>query len=166
MDKGGEPGLFYPCGNLPMFGSDLRVTFQILTPSHRERFSGTMRKALIGLSVLAISSVSTAWAVDYRDAVVIKEGKRTFNIYCSECHSPGGVGGMGPNLTDQFTLHGADYEDMVAVITKGVAAVGMPKWGARMTEERIRTVAAYVFSLYATRRKAAEATGEHQLTQE
>jgi cytochrome c oxidase cbb3-type subunit 3 len=60
---------------------------------------------------------------------------------------------MGPNLTNQHTLHGNRYESMVAVITEGVLAVGMPKWGARMTEERIRSVAAYVFSLYATRPK-------------
>ncbi len=125
-----------------------------------------MRKATTGLCALAILATSTAHAVDYRDETVITEGKRTFNIYCSECHSPGGIGGMGPNLTDQHTLHGNAYEDMVALITEGVLDVGMPKWGVRMTEERIRTVAAYVFSLYGTRPKTEEADGEHQLTQE
>lgn len=125
-----------------------------------------MRNVGFGLCALAILATSAAHAVDYRDEAVLIEGKRTFNIYCSECHSTGGIGGMGPNLTDQYTLHGNAYEDMVAVISEGVLAVGMPKWGARMTGERIRTVAAYVFSLYATRPKSEEAGDEHQLTQE
>ena len=81
----------------------------------------------------------------------IKEGKRTFQIYCAECHAVGGTGGAGPNLTNEFTLHGDEYEDILRVVTNGVRDAAMPTWGQKLSKDRIRKVAAYVFSLKGTR---------------
>ncbi len=81
----------------------------------------------------------------------IKDGKRTFHIYCAECHAVGGTGGAGPNLTDEFTLHGDEYEDILRVVTNGVRDAAMPTWGQKLSKERISKVAAYVFSLKGTR---------------
>ena len=79
------------------------------------------------------------------------EGRRTFVIYCEQCHGMGGLGGAGPNLTDEFTLHGGELSDIVNVITKGVPAMQMPTWGQIMTTQRISKVAEFVHSLKGTR---------------
>ena len=63
----------------------------------------------------------------------------------------GGLGGAGPNLTDEFTLHGGELSDIVNVITKGVPAMQMPTWGQIMTAQRISKVAEYVHSLKGSR---------------
>ncbi|PPR34813.1 MAG: Cbb3-type cytochrome c oxidase subunit CcoP2 [Alphaproteobacteria bacterium MarineAlpha9_Bin5] len=80
----------------------------------------------------------------------VEGGKRGFNSHCIECHGSGGKGGMGPNLTDEFTLHGQELEDIVRVITNGVPGL-MPTWGQKMSEERVAQFAAYVFSIVGTR---------------
>ncbi|MBT06072.1 MAG: hypothetical protein CMM32_04040, partial [Rhodospirillaceae bacterium] len=77
----------------------------------------------------------------------IKEGKRTFMVHCVECHGNGGMGGMGPNLTDEFTLHGGKLEDFAATITNGVGGAGMPRWGTKLSPERIGDLAEYIFSI-------------------
>ena len=77
----------------------------------------------------------------------ITEGKRTFMVHCVECHGNGGTGGMGPNLTDEFTLHGGKLEDFAATITNGVGGAGMPRWGTKLSPERIGDLAEYIFSI-------------------
>ena len=79
------------------------------------------------------------------------DGRRTFVIYCEQCHGMGGLGGAGPNLTDEFTLHGDKLSDIITVITNGVPAMQMPTWGQVMTTERISKVANYVHSLMGSR---------------
>ncbi len=80
----------------------------------------------------------------------VEAGKRAFNSHCVECHGSGGKGGMGPNLTDEFTLHGQELKDIVHVITNGVPGL-MPTWGQKMSEERVAQFAAYIFSIIGTR---------------
>ena len=82
---------------------------------------------------------------DYQD------GKRTFVIYCEPCHGMGGLGSAGPNLTDEFTLHGEELKDIIHIITNGIPAMQMPTWGQTMSAERIKEVAKYVLSLKGTR---------------
>ena len=81
----------------------------------------------------------------------LAEGKRTFSVHCTSCHGQEGGGGLGPNLTDKDTLHGARYADMVAVITNGVAGPGMPSWINILGAERVAQVAAYVYTLLGTK---------------
>jgi len=80
-----------------------------------------------------------------------KNGKRTFVIYCEQCHGMGGRGGAGPNLTDEFTLHGEELEDIIRTITNGVPAMQMPTWGQILATDRIKKVGKYVLNLKGTR---------------
>ena len=80
----------------------------------------------------------------------VEAGKRGFNSHCIECHGSGGKGGMAPNLTDEFTLHGGELKDITRVITNGVPGL-MPTWGQKMSEERVAQFAAYIFSIKGTR---------------
>jgi mono/diheme cytochrome c family protein len=85
------------------------------------------------------------------DPLDIEAGRRTFMVHCDRCHGPGGRGGIGPNLTDQFTLHGGTYQDIVDVVTNGVPGKPMFSWKSWLDPITISQVAAYVYSLKGTR---------------
>lgn len=76
---------------------------------------------------------------------------------CYACHGADGTGipGLGANLADdEWRNSDGSYPNLVQRITEGVAAgdsqsgVPMPpKGGSQITEEQVRAVAAYVWSL-------------------
>lgn len=74
---------------------------------------------------------------------------------CYACHGSNAEGAVGPNLTDAEWLHGdGSYDMIVATVTSGVPAdkakkgIPMPpKGGSSITEEEVKAVAAYVYSL-------------------
>jgi mono/diheme cytochrome c family protein len=90
---------------------------------------------------------------------MVDEGKTLFHGagICYTCHGQNGVGvaGLGPSLGDAEWLHGdGSYEGIVAQITKGVAAAESksgimmpPKGGSAITDEQVKAVAGYVWSL-------------------
>jgi cytochrome c oxidase cbb3-type subunit 3 len=80
----------------------------------------------------------------------MQEARRTFSIYCSECHGLAAGGGMGPPLTDPHTLYGGRYEDYIRIITHGSPNRPMPSWKAKLGEQRIRLIAAFVYALRGT----------------
>ena len=77
----------------------------------------------------------------------IAAGKQLFALNCLPCHGPEGQGGIGPNLTDAFWIHGNRYEDIVNTITNGVPDKGMIAWKAALNPEKINQAAAFVLSL-------------------
>jgi mono/diheme cytochrome c family protein len=74
---------------------------------------------------------------------------------CYACHGANAQGVIGPNLTDAEWIHSdGSYDAIVKQITTGVTAeeskskVPMPpKGGSQMTDDEVKAVAAYVYSL-------------------
>ncbi len=91
----------------------------------------------------------TAAAIAKGDTIYHKAG------LCYACHGSNAEGAVGPNLTDAEWLHGdGSYDMIVATVTSGVPAdkakkgIPMPpKGGSSITEEEVKAVAAYVYSL-------------------
>ena len=75
-------------------------------------------------------------------------GKSTFVTNCAACHRPDGGGLIGPNLTDDYWLHGGAITDIHKTIENGVLEKGMPPWGKMLKPEQINAVTAYVASLH------------------
>lgn len=75
------------------------------------------------------------------------EGKKVFKQNCVACHGQKGEGIVGPNLTDDYWLHGNKLSDVVKVITNGVPAKGMMAWKPQLSTAQIQAVASYVLSL-------------------
>jgi cytochrome c oxidase cbb3-type subunit 3 len=76
-------------------------------------------------------------------------GQEKFVQFCSACHGPTGVGVQalgGPNLTDESWLHGGSEAAIRDVILNG-RVNQMPAQSKLLTEDRIRTLVAYVISL-------------------
>jgi cytochrome c oxidase cbb3-type subunit 3 len=85
-----------------------------------------------------------------RDTTALAAGKQTFCNTCAPCHRVDGGGNIGPNLTDDYWIHGSSPQEIVHTITTGVPDRGMPTWGQTLTPEQIGRVAAYVISLHGT----------------
>ncbi|HBS29497.1 MAG TPA: cytochrome C oxidase Cbb3 [Phycisphaerales bacterium] len=76
---------------------------------------------------------------------------------CAQCHGAKGEGLNGPNLTDDSYIHIKQITDILAVITDGVGAKGMPAWGVRFNPNQRMLLAAYVASLRGTTPPGAKA---------
>lgn len=109
--------------------------------------------ALVGAGQAAAQEAAPAGvtpaAIAKGDTIYHKAG------LCYACHGSNAEGAVGPNLTDAEWLHGdGSYDMIVATVTAGVPAdkakkgIPMPpKGGSSITEEEIKAVAAYVYSL-------------------
>ena len=91
----------------------------------------------------------TPAAIAKGDSIFHKDG------LCYACHGSNAEGAVGPNLTDAEWLHSdGSYDKIVATITSGVPTekakkgVAMPpKGGSSITDDQVKAVAAYVYSL-------------------
>jgi cytochrome c oxidase cbb3-type subunit 3 len=77
----------------------------------------------------------------------IAAGKQIFVQYCSVCHLEDGSGSVGPNLTDDYWIHGAAPMDILGIVTNGVTAKGMAAWGNQLGPKRVENVVSYVLTL-------------------
>lgn len=89
---------------------------------------------------------STQLATVEQTPAAIAAGEAVFQANCVSCHGANLQGGIGPNLVDSTWVHGRTPEEIVATITNGVAAKGMPTWGPILGNEKIGEVAAYIIS--------------------
>ena len=75
-------------------------------------------------------------------------GKKIFTTICSACHRPDGGGAVGPNLTDDYWLHGGTIKDVFKTIKYGWPEKGMKSWKDDYTPLQIAQIASYVKSLH------------------
>jgi cytochrome c oxidase cbb3-type subunit 3 len=80
-------------------------------------------------------------------AAVVADGKTVYSGKCAACHGPELQGLIGPNLVDDFWIHGAGKLGEIALmVRKGVPAKGMPAWEGLLKDEELRSVTVYLFS--------------------
>lgn len=78
----------------------------------------------------------------------LEQGKAEFMTKCIPCHGAQAQGIIGPNLTDDYWIHGdGKISSILQVMNQGVAEKGMPSWKGVIAPELMEKVAAYVFSL-------------------
>jgi cytochrome c oxidase cbb3-type subunit 3 len=79
-----------------------------------------------------------------KDKAVLEDGRRVFNTYCAPCHRGDGGGLVGPNLCDDYWIHGSSYQDHLKTIINGVPAKGMLTWRGVLKPQEIQAVASFV----------------------
>lgn len=84
-------------------------------------------------------------------------GKGIYTQYCLACHGAAGEGGIGPNLTDNFWIHGNTTADLVKTVTEGVPAKGMVPWKSTLSPTKINDVVAFIETLKGTNPPNAKA---------
>jgi len=93
------------------------------------------------------------------DPVILAEGAGVFKQNCVTCHGEKAEGkvGLGPNLTDDYWLHGGKINEVFKTIKYGVPAKGMLTWENTLSPKQIAAVANYVKSLRGTNPPGAKA---------
>lgn len=84
------------------------------------------------------------------DQASLDEGQSIWEKQCKVCHLREGQGLVGPNLTDDFSIHGCGYGDVVNIIVVGAPEKGMISWKAQLSDLQIRQVASFVMTLKGT----------------
>lgn len=80
----------------------------------------------------------------------LNSGLDIFTKNCVSCHMASGGGGIGPNLTDDFWIHGAGMNNLVNIINTGVPSKGMITWRGVLKEKEIQQVASFILTLHGT----------------
>lgn len=91
------------------------------------------------------------------DPAVIAAGQTVFKTNCVPCHGDHAQGGVGPNLTDDYWLHGGKINDLFKTVKYGVLTKGMPTWEKVLSPKQISDVVNYVKSLHGTNPPNAKA---------
>jgi cytochrome c oxidase cbb3-type subunit 3 len=81
------------------------------------------------------------------DSTRVAAGRAVFVQNCVICHGEHAEGKIGPNLTDNFWIHGGAPTAIFGTIRMGFAPKGMPQWGPVLGPVRTQNVAAFVLSL-------------------
>ncbi len=77
-------------------------------------------------------------------------GESLFDANCKTCHGQFGEGGIGPNLTDKYWLHGGSISDVFKTIKYGVPEKGMIAWKTQMRPVDMHRVASFIMTLRGT----------------
>ena len=77
-------------------------------------------------------------------------GKTIFMTNCAVCHGPEGQGGIGPNLTDNYWIHGGDIKDVFKTVKYGVREKGMEAWQSRLRPIEMHRVSSFIMTLVGT----------------
>jgi cytochrome c oxidase cbb3-type subunit III len=94
--------------------------------------------------------IDASTVVQLSDADALAAGKAIFEKSCIACHLAQGQGLVGPNLTDDYWIHGCTIADIFRTITTGVPDKGMISWKDQLNPQQIQQVASYVMSLHGT----------------
>jgi cytochrome c oxidase cbb3-type subunit 3 len=79
------------------------------------------------------------------DKSSLESSSKLFGEKCASCHGAKGEGLIGPNLTDNYWLHGdGTLVSIFHTVSEGVPEKGMPPWKALLKPEEIYAVVAYV----------------------
>lgn len=85
------------------------------------------------------------------DRARIEAGQKEYLVKCMACHGNLGQGLIGPNLTDEYWIHGdGSITKIIEVVNKGIPEKGMPPWEGLMPPDIIENVVFYVVSIQGT----------------
>ena len=77
-------------------------------------------------------------------------GKEAYLQNCVTCHGADGQGGVGPNLTDQYWLHGGDVKAVFKTIEYSIPEKGMVSWQNNFTPKQMQQLTSFILSLEGT----------------
>jgi cytochrome c oxidase cbb3-type subunit 3 len=120
--------------------------------SSKEEYAEQLKTAEIQLAeyrAKAANMVDETNVQILSDASSIAAGKDIFVKNCTSCHGPDGQGAqVGPNLTDDYWLHGGSIHDIFKTIKYGVQGKGMRAWKQDLTPSMIAQVASFIHSIH------------------
>lgn len=81
------------------------------------------------------------------EEAALANGEAIFEKNCVACHAADGGGNtIGPNLTDNYWIHGGDIQSVFATIKYGVQGKGMEAWGKKLPPKDMQDVSSYILT--------------------
>jgi cytochrome c oxidase cbb3-type subunit III len=148
-----------PWFNYLFYGSILFAVYYMLdyhvfesSPLQEAEYAMEMETARIQREQLASTGAFiTEETVTFTgDSETLSKGKLLYDTHCVACHANDGGGIVGPNLADQYWIHGGTINDVFKTIKYGVPAKGMIPWQQQLNPVQIQQVSSYVLSLQGT----------------
>lgn len=105
---------------------------------------------------IAVALAGKANAVDesnvvaLTDAAALGEGELIYKNVCAACHGQKGEGAVGPNLTDEYWLHGGGIKNIFKTVKYGVPEKGMIAWSSQLKPADIQKVSSYILTMQGT----------------
>ncbi len=166
LDHRMPPWLAYFFYSTVAFAVIYMVSFWVLetVPTSEAEYTAEVAQAEVQIAeykktVAAGLDENTAKRVT--DPKALETGKTLFAQNCQACHGAAGEGGVGPNLTDEYWMHGGTVGEVFKTIKYGVPEKGMIAWQQKLKPEEIQDVTGYILSLQGTRpANAKEPQGE------
>jgi cytochrome c oxidase cbb3-type subunit 3 len=87
----------------------------------------------------------------------IESGHQLFIANCAACHGKSGQGSVGPNLTDDYWMHGGSLADVFKTIKYGWVDKGMKSWKEDFSPVQIAQISSFIKTLRGTHPPEAKA---------
>ncbi|REK05274.1 MAG: cytochrome oxidase subunit III [Bacteroidetes bacterium] len=84
------------------------------------------------------------------DQLSLSSGKKLYDNFCVACHGTAGQGGVGPNLVDDFWIHGGGVKNIFKVIEQGVPSKGMISWKSQLSPKQMQELSSYLMTFKGT----------------
>ena len=124
-----------------------------LGPLQQEEYEQEMAQAKIEVDTYLATSASN---IDENSVTItddvgrINAAQEVFVQNCAACHGMAGEGGVGPNLTDTYWIHGGSVQDIFKVIKYGVPQKGMIPWQAQLSPVQMQDLSSFIITLEGT----------------
>ncbi len=79
-----------------------------------------------------------------QNPAMLANAEKVFAARCASCHGFFGEGNIGPNLTDEYWIHGGRLTEIYHTIMEGVPEKGMVSWKTQLPPADLMALAAYV----------------------
>lgn len=147
-----------------IFGIGYFIYYQLMGgPSLKDEFHEEYKVVVAKQD--AYKKKESAFSHEYYGKIIadggVAKGKEVFELNCVPCHAEGGVGDVGPNLTDDsWLIAKGTPETVYSVVFNGSEANGMPIWSEMISKDEIYQAVAYVQTFHNTFKKGKEPQGE------
>ncbi|MEP2771492.1 MAG: cbb3-type cytochrome c oxidase N-terminal domain-containing protein [Fulvivirga sp.] len=125
-------------------------TMPLQTEEYQAEMAIAEEARLTRLADQPLSDIDETNVQFVEDEAALIEGQKIFNRNCAACHKEDGGGGIGPNLTDQYWIHGGSIQDVFLTIKQGVPDKGMIAWKDMLTPDQMQNVSSYILTMQGT----------------
>ncbi len=82
----------------------------------------------------------------------LESGRKVYTNLCVPCHGSLGEGKatLGPNLTDDYWIHGGSIKDIFKTVKYGVQGKAMISWQDQLSPRQMQEVSSYILTLQGT----------------
>lgn len=80
----------------------------------------------------------------------VETGKELYLKACVACHGQKGEGGVGPNLTDDYWIHGGSMSNIFKTIKYGYPDKGMQSWQQQYSPKQMAQISSFIKTLHGT----------------